>query len=206
MNDEGRLARLQKAAAARMPQVLRVTLAFHVLAMLLPAGLDLAYLYSAGRATAELIKEQGLEKLPMIADPDWSTTNVVAHTNIRLVMYANVKQTGSFPVQDSRHGANGRYTRSESDDWAFDLAIKMASGVGVRSDVVIVLDHEAEPTPAANAGALLVGSRHAQIVVDESFWVYRVPGEPLDGPGDREQRRSERERARLTEERRREHP
>lgn len=205
-SDEGRLARLQKAAAGRMPRVLRMTLSFHVLAMLIPAGLDLAYVYSAGRATAELIKERGMEKLPMIADPDWSTTNVVAHTNIPRVMYANVKQQGSFPVQDSRHGANGHYTRSESDDWAFDLAIQLASGVEQRSDVVVLLDHEADPAAAANAGALLVGSRHAQIVIDESFWVYRVPREPVDGSLGRERRRSERERARLTEKWRKEHP
>ena len=171
----GRIARWQAAAALRMPRILKVTLAFHVFAMAIPAGLDLVYVYSAGRATAQLIRERGLGKGMMIADPDWSTTNVVALTNVPGALYANVKLPGSFPVQDSRHGANGRYTRSVSDDWAFEQAATFASKGEHRWESVIVLDHEADPKAAARAHAEFVGSRRADIVIDESFWVYRVP-------------------------------
>ena len=99
----------------------------------------------------------------------------MALTNVPGALYANVKLTGSFPVQDSRHGKGGHYTRSVSDDWAFDQADAFATKGEHRWESVVVLDHEADPKAVAKAHAVLVGSRRADIVIDESFWVYRVP-------------------------------
>lgn len=176
----GRVARWQAAATLRMPRVLRVTLAFHVFAMAIPAGLDLVYVYSSGRETAKLIRTLGLERLPMVADPDWSSTNVVALANLPRAYYANVQQWGTFPVQDARHGKDGRYTRSADDNAAFGAGARLAAGAGTQAptDVLVLLDREAQPGPAARAGAVLLGRQGSDIVIDETFWLYRVPAHP----------------------------
>ena len=166
-----RLARASGLADRRLAGIMATTLAFHLVGAAIATGVDVRMVFSAAPATAALIRERGLAELPMVADPDWSASNVVAQLGKPAAYYANVDRWGSFMVQDSRHGRHGKYTRAPADDFVFGQAVSLARA----TDVVVLLDHEPRRESVTAAGASLVGSRRADVWRDESFWVYLVP-------------------------------
>jgi hypothetical protein len=151
--------------------VLAAAFTFQVLGAAIQAAVDGPGVYSAARATAALIREHGLDRLPLVGDPDFAAANVVAFLGKRAAFYVNVDRWGSFDVWDGRHAAGLPTALRASDARVFARAAALASA----TDVVVVLNREAEPEAVASAGARLVGTRAADIRKDESFWVYAVP-------------------------------
>jgi hypothetical protein len=167
----GRLARSSAEAERLLAPIFTATLAFHLVGAAIATGVDVRYVFSAAPATAALIREQGLADLPIVADPDWAASNVIAQLGKPGAYYANVDRWGSFMVQDDRHGRGGRYARAPSDEFVFARAASLARG----TDVVVLLNREARAETLTRAGAALVGYRLSDVFQDESFWVYLVP-------------------------------
>jgi hypothetical protein len=164
----GRLGRLAERALA---PALAAVLLCQVGGSILQASLDARGLYSAARATAALVRERGLEALPMVADPDAIASNVVGMLGKRAAFYENVERWGSYPIFDARHAPDRPHPDHAPDEAVFRRARSLARD----SAVVVVIDREASPAAAALASAELVGFRRADVRVDESFWVYLVP-------------------------------
>jgi hypothetical protein len=167
----GRLARSSAEAERFLAPIFTATLTFHLVGAAIATGVDVRYVFSAAPSTAALIREKGLADLPMVADPDWAASNVVAQLGKPRAYYANVDRWGSFMVQDDRHGRGGGYTRAPSDEFVFARAASLARG----TDVVVLLNREARAETLTRAGAALVGYRLSDVFQDESFWVYLVP-------------------------------
>jgi hypothetical protein len=163
----GRLARWSVRLRRQTAPVTTGLLAFHVLAGALAVVVEIATVFSAARATAGLIRDTGLAGAPMVAEPDMIASNVVAHLGLSRAYYPTSGRWGSFAVLDSHHDESAR----TDDALLFDRAARTASP----SDVVVVLNRAASSVAAERVGAVLVGQRSADVVREESFWVYRVP-------------------------------
>lgn len=171
---QGRLGRWGALGRRRAVPVTRMVLAFQVVTGAVAVVVEVTTVFSAARATARLLRHTGLSALPVVAEPDMMTSNVVAHLGLRGVYYANSDRWGSFVVWDSRHDER----RRTDDGRLFERAARMAD----LSDVAVVLNRPPREGAAERVHAVLVGSRLADIVSDESFWVYRVPQTAGDGP------------------------
>lgn len=167
----GQSDRRRVLAERALGPVLVAVFAFQVLGTAIQGAVDGPGVYSAGRGTAALIEEHGLDRLPLVGDPDFAAANVVAFLGKRAAFYVNVDRWGSFDVWDQRHAAGHSTASRASDAQVFARAVTLASA----TDVVVVLNREAEPEAVTSAGARLVGARAADIRKDESFWVYAVP-------------------------------
>jgi hypothetical protein len=106
--------------------------------------------------------------LPIVADPDFAATSIVAELAVRAVYYPLVGRWGSF-ANWGEHAPNGSVAAPDGE--VFARAVQLAN----RSDVVVLVNREADLTVVERAGAVLVAARFADIVKNESFWVYRVP-------------------------------
>ena len=161
--------RLGAMVQKQLAGVLRAVLAFHVLVGALAVAVEVVTVFSAGRATADLVRQRGLSELPMVADPDIMATSVVAHLGSRAVYYPYVDHWGTFTIW-GQHAQDGEEVATD-DGVVFDRAARLAD----RSDVVVVLNRRPEGGAVTQVGAILAGNRAADVVQDESFWVYRVP-------------------------------
>jgi len=165
----GWLARVAVQLRLWMDPVLRTVLCFHVLAAALAVAVEALTVFSAARSTAVLIRQQGLAELPIVADTDTSACGIVAHLGIQAAYYPRQNRWGSFTVW-GEHTHDSEQTPFD-DRLVFDRATRLAGS----SDVVVVTNHEPAGVVAIDAKAVLVGTRRADVVEDESYWVYQVP-------------------------------
>jgi hypothetical protein len=164
---EGRRGRWGAMLRRQTASLTTGVLAFHVLAGAVAVVVEIVTVFSAARATAGLIRDAGLAGMPMVAEPDMITSNVVAHLGLRTAYYPSSSRWGSFAILDGHHDEKHR-----TDD---ALVFERAAGEASRSDVVVVLNRAAASSVVERAGSVLVGRRSADVVTEESFWVYRVP-------------------------------
>jgi hypothetical protein len=157
------------ASSARrwLTPVLTAVLALHAIAGLIAVVVEVRTQFSAARATARLIRDAGLSGLPMVGEPDLAAMNVLAHLGLRSAYYTNTERWGSYAVWDKGYDEKKR----TPDARVFERAVQLAD----RSDALVVMNRPAKDEAIERAGAALVGTRSADIVFDESFWVYRVP-------------------------------
>jgi hypothetical protein len=143
-------------AAALIVQVLTTAIAVRE---------DVLNVFSAGRATAELVQERGLDDLPLVGDDDTTMASVVGYLGASAMYYPRSKRFGSYTIWDK--------ARSDlvPDAIVFDAARALARERD--SNVVVVLDRVAARGDAA--GAVKIGCRIAKVVPLESFCVYEVP-------------------------------
>jgi len=167
----GRLGRTTAWAESHLNAMLAAAFAFQVGGSVIEAVIDGTGVYSAAGATAELIRAQGLAHLPMVADPDAAAANVLAQLDKDVAFYENVQRWGSFAIWDSRHAHGGTTLLSHAPDAA---VFSRARSFAERTDLVVLLDHQADPEVVSSFHGRLVGARHADIRRDESYWVYVV--------------------------------
>jgi hypothetical protein len=166
-----RAGRGRELARRALGPVLAATFAFQVLGTAVQGVIDGLGVDSAARDTAALIRAERLDRLPLVADPDFATSNVLAFLGKPAAYYANVDRWGSFTVWDRRHAASNPTAARASDERVFARAAALAG----TTDVLVVLNRSAAPDAMAGARARLVGARAADLHPEESYWVYVVP-------------------------------
>jgi hypothetical protein len=153
--------RSERAVALLFPVILVVHLAG---AMIAAAG-EYRYTFSAAKATADMIRERGLDKLPLIADLDVTGMPVVGYLNKRSAHYPCGDRFGSYVIWDTAR-------MMHSIVWGEPLQLATKSG----SPTVVLVDDfvmKKFPPPAELQTKLqLVGCRKAEIMLDESYCVY----------------------------------
>jgi hypothetical protein len=130
----------------------------------LPSG-EYSYTFSAAKATAGMIRERGLDKLPLIADLDVTGMPVLGYLGKKSAYYPCGDRFGSYVVWDT-----ARMMHSIVWDQILPLAKKSASPVVVVVDEFVTRKF---PLPVEWQPKLqLLGCRNAGIVTDESYCAY----------------------------------
>jgi len=153
--------RLERGVAAGFVLLLTV----HLAGALVAADGDYRYSFSGAKATAELIRSRGLDKLPLVADLDVTGMGVVGYLDKPSAYYPCGDRYGSYVIWDT-----ARMQHSIVWEQAPLLAAK------AKSPLVIVVDdfvmHKFPPPPELSSRLELVGSRKGEIATEESYWVY----------------------------------
>ncbi len=136
-----------------------------VVAAAIAVGQDVTLVFSAGRATAALLVERGLDRLPLVGDLDIPMSSVLGYLDQRTMYYPRGSRFGSFVVLDL-----GRRGLKISDENVFNAAHELARTN--RSAVGVVLNRRA--SQAAAEGVEEVGCLSADVARPESYCVYRV--------------------------------
>lgn len=82
---------------AHLGLALTVLMAAHLAAGVWAAALDLLYPFSQGKEAAAFMRQQGLERLPILGDADDAASSVAGYLGCR-VCYTTGRSTGSFVV------------------------------------------------------------------------------------------------------------
>lgn len=153
--------RSERAIALLLPLVLATHLAGAVIA----AAGEYRYTFSAAKATAGLLRERGLDTLPLIADLDVTGMPVVGYLGKKSAYYPCGDRFGSYVVWDT-----ARMMHSIVWDQIVPLAKKSSSPVVVVVDEFVLRKF---PLPVEWQPKLqLLGCRNAEIVTDESYCAY----------------------------------
>ena len=126
---------------------------------------DVTLVFSAGRATAALLVERGLDALPLVGDADYAMPPVLGYLDGRSMYYLRGERFGSFVVLDRARRGVG-----VTDEKVFAAARTLAEER--HSSVGIVLNRHASPSAAGAAEEL--GCFSADITRPESYCVYRL--------------------------------
>ena len=166
----GRPGRWVEGAERIAPALFGGLLAIHLVAAGIAVAGDASLEFSGGKAAAALIRDAGLERLPLVADRDYMSMAVVGYLEKDRALFPAGRRPGSYVVWD-----RARYQRFDVWGQAVGLALS------TQSAVVVLLDAEtvrARPPPPQLRPVLReLGCVTAGVVVDESFCVY-VLGEP----------------------------
>jgi len=137
----------------------------HVALAALAVREEVSSVFSAGRATAELLVANDLDELPIVADPDVYMTSVLGYLHQRTFYYPRGSRFGSFT----------RWDKARTDDELSDeqlIAAVRDLGRESRSAVGIVVARRLPPGIAA--GVDEIGCVSADLLPPESFCVYRL--------------------------------
>jgi hypothetical protein len=158
----------ERAVAILLPAILAVHLAGAAIA----AAGEYKYTFSAAKETAAMIRERGLDRLPLIADLDITGMPVVGYLDKQSAYYPCGDRFGSYVVWDT-----GRMLHSIVWEQAPLLARKSGSPVVVLVDEWVMKKF---PQPVELQPKLrLIGCRRAGIMTEESYCAYLLdPGSP----------------------------
>jgi hypothetical protein len=127
---------------------------------------DVSSVFSAGRATAEMLVASDLDELPIVADPDAFMTSVLGYLPQRTFYYPRGSRFGSFTRYDK-----ARIDVDLTDEQVLAAARELARER--RSTVGIVVARRIAPGIAPEL--VEVGCASADLVPAESYCVYRLP-------------------------------
>jgi hypothetical protein len=149
-----------------VPRLAGGLLFVHVVLAAIAVREEVSSVFSAGRATAELLVANDLDELPIVADPDAYMTSVLGYLHQRTFYYPRGSRFGSFTRYDK-----ARIDVELSDEQLMSAARDL--GRDSRSAVAIVVSHRLPP--GITAGVEEVGCVSADLTPPESFCVYRLP-------------------------------
>lgn len=136
------------------------------------AGMVASYLswnypFTAGKAVAAFIREEGLENHPIIGDRDWALTTVAGHLG-KPLYHLTSRKYATYVVWDTE--------RAElmSPEQVVEAANRMAREQ--RKDALVVLNYELKPEEMGNL--LLVREFPRSVLPDEQFYLYKAVSNP----------------------------
>jgi hypothetical protein len=143
-----------------------LVLVLHAVLAAVSVGQDVALRFSAGRATAALLEAERLDEAPLVGDRDYSLPPVLGYLGQRTVYYPYTRRFGSFVRLDT---VRRRYwpTDEEIFEGAREMARTYESPVGVVLNRITLA--------GTSVGAEILGCIASDVVLPESYCVYRVP-------------------------------
>ncbi|WP_223923238.1 hypothetical protein [Geobacter sp. AOG2] len=161
----GSLNPMSRYAERAVAVLLPIILVIHMAGAAIAATGEYKYTFSAAKATAELIRERGLDKLPLLADLDVTGMPVVGYLDKPSAYYPCGDRFGSYVIWDT-----ARMLHSVVWDRILPLATRSASPVVVVVDEFVMRKF---PLPGEWQPKLrLIGCRNADVVNDESYCAY----------------------------------
>jgi hypothetical protein len=167
--------RSNSGGAGGMPRwavaVTAVLMVFQVVTGLRAHGRDWKHAYSAGEAAARFIREQGLDKLPIVADSDLFTVTVVGYLD-REVYYPRARRYGTYYILNQE-----RY-RPFVPENVIEAAQNLARAK--KEDVIVLLNYDLVPAGDIPLGEVLppnmkkIAEFTDSLWEDERFYIYRV--------------------------------
>jgi hypothetical protein len=143
--------------------VLTLLLAAQAAAGLTAVWLEQRYTFSMGRATADYLHQQHLDKDPMVADPDFAATAVLGYLGKESAWFPRGERQGSFVIWDMKRLPP-----------ATDSAVVAAADSISRSDhdtVVVLVNRELDPD-AAGTELTPVASFTGGVISNEDSYIY----------------------------------
>jgi len=163
------LPRLFDAAGRWAERAIGVLFTLLLVVHLTAAGIagagEYAYVFSAAKATAKLIRDRGLDRFTLVSARDYTATPVISYLKKDRAYYSNGGRFGSYVIWDK--------TREfEHNIW--DDANRLTKSQ--KSPVVVLIDNDVlrkTPPPLELRPALqLVGCLASKIQRDESYCVF----------------------------------
>jgi hypothetical protein len=149
-----------------------ILLSIHIVGGVIAAEGEYANIFSGARDTAVLIRERGLDRLPMVGDRDVTAMTVVGYLDKDRAYYPVGGRFGSYVIWDTAR-------KFKKNVW--DETVRLSMQLG--SPVVVVVDNGAlktRPPPSELGPALqLVGCSSGQVRADESYCVFLYGGRSL---------------------------
>jgi hypothetical protein len=141
-------------------------LLIHVTAAGIAVSGEYTYVFSAAKATANLIRQKGLDRLMMVSANDYTTAPVVAYLESDGAYYSDTGRFGSYTIYDRAGEAINSHVWEDAA-WLAQTR---------KSSVVILVDNAdlvKTPIPLELEPALqLVGCLASSIRLDESYCVF----------------------------------
>ena len=119
-------------------------------------------MFSFGKQTAEYIKDQGLQDLPMVGDYDVSVSTVVGYLQKDHVYY----------VQGNRLGSFVRWDQARNDSRADVMNVAKTLHAQTLQDVLIILNYPLNPVLLERFRLTSLAHFTGAVVRDENFYLY----------------------------------
>jgi hypothetical protein len=153
-------------AEKSLSPLLTVLLLIHAVGGGIAVSLDYRFIFSHAQTTAEFIRENQLEDLPMVGYNDYAASAVAGYLDEDRLYYPEEERWGSFVVWDKARD------RTLSDA----VIIAAANGVlrQTQQDVLLILNHPLDPAEATQRRISELARFTGATVRDENFYVYRL--------------------------------
>jgi hypothetical protein len=151
-------------------------LAAHMVGAGIAAAADYQYVFSGAKATAEMIRERGLDRLPLVGDSDVRAAGVVGYLDKDRAYYPAGRRFGSYIVFDQ-----ARLLHYDVWKEAGRLSTLLNSRVVVAVDFATL--KETPPPPEwlrqPHPRLRLEGYRQGEVVKTESYCVFLLESGPV---------------------------
>lgn len=138
-------------------------LVLNVIASVTANTLDYLYPFSANKETAAYIKNNGLDQMPILGDPDFIAEGVADYLN-RPIYYPATQRYATFVIWDNK--------RQRYYPWTILKAAEQYSSSQKR-DILLVLNYPIAPASLAAYGNIyLVKAFPGSALIDEKFCLY----------------------------------
>ena len=139
-------------------------LALHVKSFVSGTILDTREVFSGGRDTADFIRREGLQDLPLVAGPDYFVVTVAGYLR-RPFIAVETAETNQTVVFHNRH------RRPFSTNALVNRAVEVSRE---RKSPVLIVSNQGLPNPPAGATQRLLFTSRPGLVADEIFSVYSL--------------------------------
>ncbi|WP_420266869.1 hypothetical protein [Candidatus Magnetominusculus dajiuhuensis] len=141
-----------------------VVLVSNVIAGVAANTLGHLYPFSANKETATYIKTNGLDKMPILGDPDCVASGVAAYLN-RPIYYPATQRHATFVTWDNKRQRYGPRTI---------LAAAEQYALNKKKDILLVLNYPIDPDSLARYGGnvYFVKAFAGSVLIDEKFCLY----------------------------------
>ena len=141
-----------------------ILLVFHFLGGTMALTLDVQYIFSNGKRTAEYIKAQGMEEMMMVGDTDFAVSTVVGYLEKKDVFYSKGSRFGSFVRWDKArtHGVSNEEIIKET----------IALSTKYMQDVLLIMNRFLEEELVEQYQLTLLSQFTGSTIGDEKFHLY----------------------------------
>ena len=148
--------------------IMTVLLVCHAIGGITAVRMEHRHIFSYGKLTAEYIKSQEMQNLPMIGDIDFAVSTVVGYLEEpRQIYYPRGSRPGSFV----------RWDNARTHDAPDELVIEEAEKLGAQSDqeVLIILNRALSAELREQHNLTFLVKFTGSTVGDEGFHLYLMP-------------------------------
>ncbi|MEK6257403.1 MAG: hypothetical protein AABP62_02190 [Planctomycetota bacterium] len=145
-----------------------LVLGFHVVGGIIAVTIDYQYPFSCGKSAAMFIQGENLQCTRIVSEPDWCASSMLGQLPDVKAMFLRGNRFGTFVIWDR--------ARLEEVDDAHTLRddVIVARATAISDDVLLVMNRPLDPYVVGCHEIEVVKEFVGSIVLDESFYLYRL--------------------------------
>ncbi len=147
--------------------ILTLILGCHFMGGVIAVSMDTRHIFSCGKQTAEYIKAQGMQEMPMVGDTDFAASTIVGYLEKAVIYYPRGRRFGSFIRWDSAR-------TTDVPDAAVIEAAKVLS-TQTSQPVLIILNRAVSAQLQERYRLINVAHFTGSTISDEEFSLYQMP-------------------------------